>query len=99
MIYISAANAKEGHLDSVSALHVERATTTHQPAPNSRFKKLAGIFGGLLLGAGISALVAMLMDNEVTAIGAALSFALGVAGTLLIDLINRFCRPVTGDRL
>ncbi len=85
VIQISVANAKENRLDTVSAMHVEFATTTHHPAPVKRFKKLAGIFGGVLLGAGISALISMLMESNVTPIGSTLALALGVVGTFLID--------------
>ena len=51
----------------------------------SRFKQFADIFGGVLLGAGISALVSMLL-GQVTKTGWILVFALTAAGSFLITL-------------
>ncbi|HKH44911.1 MAG TPA: hypothetical protein VKM72_09650 [Thermoanaerobaculia bacterium] len=88
LIMNSVANAEEDGLDSVSAINVERALLKNHPAPRSRFRKFAGVFGGILLGAGISALVSMLMTGEVTEIGTTLAFALSVVGAFLIALDN-----------
>lgn len=88
LILSSEANAEENGLDIVSAKNVEIVLDRHHPAPRSRFKKFASIFGGILLGAGISALVSMLMARQVTEIGSILAFSLSVVGAFLIALDN-----------
>jgi hypothetical protein len=88
LIVNSSANAEENGLDIVSAKNVELALNRYFPAPRSRARKFAAIFGGILLGAGISALVSMLIARQVTEIGAILSFLLSVTGAFLIALDN-----------
>jgi hypothetical protein len=86
LILNSSAHAEEIGLDIVSAKNVEITLEKFHPAPPSRFRKFAGIFGGILLGAGISALVSMLLASQVTATGSILAFVLSVIGTFLIAL-------------
>jgi histone H3/H4 len=88
LIMNSEANAKESGLDNVSAKNVELALTKHHPVTRSRFRRFAGILGGILLGAGLSALISMLMAQQITEIGSILTFALSVPGAFLIALDN-----------
>jgi hypothetical protein len=88
LILNAVADAEESGLDIVSAKNVELAIDKHHPIPRSRVRKFAGIFGGVLLGAGISALVSMLMAGHMTEIGSILAFSLSVAGAFLIALDN-----------
>lgn len=86
LIQNSGANAEEQGLDIVSAKNVELALHLQQPPPRSRFRKFAGVFGGILLGAGVSVLLSMLLTEKATMIGSVLAFGLSVVGAFLIAL-------------
>jgi histone H3/H4 len=84
LIINSGASAEENGLDTVSAKNVELALSKFHPAPRSRSRRFASLLGGILLGAGISALVSMLIARQVTEVGSILAFILSIVGTFLI---------------
>jgi hypothetical protein len=78
--------SKRHRADTVSSAHVAHASD-YLVASNSRrvFRHL-GTVGGILLGAALSNILTMTLDNKYSSLGIVVSVSLAVAGTFLVAL-------------
>lgn len=72
--------------DTVSAAHVERAAQYLVASTSHRLYKHLGTVGGILLGAALSNLLAMVLAGQYTGQGTILSAAFGITGAFLIAM-------------
>lgn len=78
--------SKRYRADTVSAAHVERAAEYLVSSTSRRIYRHLGTVGGILLGATLSNILAMIVANQYTGVGTVLSVALGIIGAFAIAL-------------
>jgi hypothetical protein len=82
--------AERGLADTVSAAHVERARERLTGPRRSDRMQYANSFGGVLLGAAVSGLVSMALDDTFTTVPTLVLAVLGIVGTgLMVYTIAR----------
>jgi hypothetical protein len=72
--------------DNVSEANVYEAAYSLNKKERRGFAKLAGIFGGIFLGTGVSTLVSVIRDNKFDRNGIILSAVSGILGAFLIAI-------------
>ena len=78
--------SKRHRADSVSIAHVEQAAAYLVAASSRRLFRHLGTVGGILLGAAVSNLLAMVSSSAYTASGVTLTSILGVVGAFAVAL-------------
>ena len=78
--------SKRQRTDTVSAAHVERANEYLVSSTSRRIYRHLGTVGGILLGAALSNILAMILIGQYTGGGTILSVGLGIIGSFMIAL-------------
>lgn len=78
--------ANRHQADTVSAAHVERAVEYLVSSTSRRFFRHLGTLGGILLGAALSNILAMVTSGQYSAVGVLVSAGLAVVGSFVIAL-------------
>ena len=76
--------AKRQGVDEVSAIHVEQASINLTHNTSRRFFKHIGTLGGILLGASLSALLAMISTNRYSPASILIPAGVGIIGAFMI---------------
>ncbi|WP_437783411.1 hypothetical protein [Sorangium sp. So ce1097] len=84
--FLSADLAKREQADVISASHIRRATEFLVSNPRRRYAKHLGTVGGILLGASLSQVLAMLQANQFTIWPVVGSALLGIVGSFLVAI-------------
>lgn len=86
LITESVKTAKRHSADTVSSTHVEQASDHLVSNTGRKYFRHLGTIGGILLGAGISNILAMTTSNQFTTLGVSITSALSIAGAFLVAL-------------
>lgn len=82
----SARIAARHRADAVSAAHVEDAASYLLVSRSRRLYRHLGTVGGLLFGAALSTVLAMLTTNQLSPVGVVTSSGVGMLGAFLVAL-------------
>ena len=78
--------SKRERADTVSAIHVEQASSNMKYYPTKRFFRHLGILGGIPLGACLSTLMTMISSDRYSAAAVFISAVLGIIGAFMVAL-------------
>jgi hypothetical protein len=86
LIFESAKIAKRHSADTVSSSHVEQASNNLVSSSSKKLYRHFGTIGGILLGAGVSNILAMTTSNQFSTLSVSVTSALSIMGAFLIAL-------------
>jgi len=86
LISESARIAKRHSADTVSSSHVEQASDNLVSSSGKKLFRHLGTIGGILMGAGVSNILAMTTSNQFSTLSVSVTSALSIVGAFLIAL-------------